>query len=560
MSLSSLSPATLSPIDRAGAAYTPTSTSLHDSFTPTQRPAAKEVPNELLDLRRRTTALQAERDHLKQLGERAADAFEDHRRDLTQLAQKERAIRAYREDALREQLQEALRVNRDLMARLVEQRQQEEAAWRAELQTHRDGNTQRHAELETLLSNLHAERDALQKSVAGAEDTRDAVKKEVEACLEEQAHLQERLRLVRDGVAAASEKVTMVDRREDDDDVTRRVSARRQPCCECCDVPQGVWRGPSPTRRVPRRRFVPAGPSGVSRAASPTTTHHIDALLSGIERENYLRPRLYYQRCGRELPPPPRMASPQRFIARDDVGGLRHAGSPLRWSPLIAQQRNNRHDCPNCSQGLSSTTASLTSSRSRGDGTNTSFMSSQTSSSSATASVPTHNRTASGSCGTPTRRSTQRATSSVQAASSPAERRSCSLQRCVDVGAYPRTSPTHLPRVQQRQGRHCSPERHGSALNAVCRSLLTDLAEARASYQRYQLQLRDPLGDSVQASQEMRRLMRRMDERVGQIRAMRREQERHRDPLRVHDVLRQVLAENQYCEAVYRDLVELIRA
>lgn len=82
----------------------------------------------------------------------------------------------------------------------------------------------------------------------------------------------------------------------------------------------------------------------------------------------------------------------------------------------------------------------------------------------------------------------------------------------------------------------------------------------RAEYQRYQRQLRDPHGNSVEASKEMRRLMRQMDDKMNQVRALRKEQERHQGSLRVHDVLQQVMAENRYCEAVYKDLMELIRA
>lgn len=81
----------------------------------------------------------------------------------------------------------------------------------------------------------------------------------------------------------------------------------------------------------------------------------------------------------------------------------------------------------------------------------------------------------------------------------------------------------------------------------------------RAEYRLCQRQLRDPHGDSVAASQAMRRLMHEMDSRAAQIDALRLEQGRHNNALRVRDVLREVTAENRYCEAVYSDLLDLIR-
>lgn len=526
------------------------------------------VPNELAVLKERTGAVQAERDHYKQLGKRAANAFEDHRRDLTQLAQKERAIRARREDELRVELQDALKANRDLMARVVEQRRQQDAAWRAELQGHRADSAQRHAELDALLAQLHTERAELQRSVVSAERTRDVYRHEIEDCLEEQEQLQGRVRLLRDGLtyagvregelgdgdAGASGGGGGVARHQWPNQCSQRA---RQLCCECCDAPSRVWRGASPTRRVPRRRFVPSGPLDVcspSRATSPTS-HHVDALLSSIERGNYLRPRLYYQRCGRAES---QMSHAAAFIeARDGEASHPERSRSLRTASA-ASHLTRLHDHRARSQGLSSTTTSLTSSASRPPTADACSFSSTTSPSSE-ASVSCSKQTEkNGACGVKSR---ERTGSPPRGGG-----RTASLRRREDDDAGMDTRPYRSMQRRQHQSaqRSSSPARHstyhGAALNSVCHSLISDLADVRAEYQRYQQQLRDPHGDSVEASREMRRLMRQMDDKISQIRSLRKEQEKHRDSLRLHDVLQQVMLENQYCEAVYKDLMELIRA
>ncbi|KPI85108.1 hypothetical protein ABL78_5833 [Leptomonas seymouri] len=564
MSESSLSPSSAfaSPFDRADSAFTPTS--LPSRLPGADRFATKEEPNELLALKRRSRVLQAERDRYQQLGQRAADVFEEHRRDLTQLAQKERAIRGQREDALRNQLQDTLKENRELMARVVEQRRQHDDACRAELQGHRDASAKRHAELEVLLTQLHTERAELQRSVAGAERTQYRYCREIEVCLEEQRQLQEKVRRLRDGLEGALEEKKMEPGRdwstgEQRDAVHEPMQSRcsrrsRQLCCEYCDVPQNVWAGPSPTRRVPRRRFVPAGPWDAccaSRASSPTT-HHIDAVVSNIERENYLRPRLYLQRCGRDVFP--LLITEPSSCYGESLGADKRAASPY-CSAASRSHPRPRHRSR--SQGLSSTTTSSTC------GSDPSFSSS---SSSSNISVPNNRHTKSEQARHSTCRmqSRERIASSRRVSRFSPQPRSTGLREEEDARCH------HLP--YRHKDAQSSPllaatsaaaghdAYSGLAINVVCHSLISDLADTRAEYQRYQQQMRDPHGDSVEASQQMRRLMRQMDDKLSQIRTLRKEQEKHRDTLRVHDVLQQVMAENRYCEAVYKDLMELIRA
>lgn len=605
MSLSSLSPlsVSVSPVDSVAG-----SSSSAAAAAAARPPSTAEMPNELLELKHRTHAVQAERDRYKQLGERATDAFEEHRRDLTQLVQKERAMRAHREDALRAQLQEALRANRELMARVVEQNKEQETAWRAELQGHRADNARRQAELESLLAQLHTERAALQRGIAGAERKHDKYRHEIDACLAQQRKLQGTVRILRSSLRSATEGSEeggggadgfAEDVRNASSQAMTRQSCQRsrQLCCECCDMPPQVWTRQSPSRRVPRRRFVPAGPwdaSSPSRASSPMT-HHVDALVSCIERENYLRPRLYLQRCGREASPlMPTVAAESSFWHSGGAASCRNGASPHRanvarlhhTAPL---DRHNYHRSG--SPGLSSTSASVKSLSSASSHLSTTTTTTTTTTTSATAAnfaATTSSPNTSEVSGEDAMKggahcSARRVRLHEAAKASPACMREVGLLPREMAGESDGGGDAHRHHREYRQHRHLDGEAQlffppltsscsaaaaaaahqsfsGAAMNAACHALLCDLADMRAEYQRYQRQLRDPHGNSVEASKEMRRLMRQMDDKMNQVRALRKEQERHQGSLRVHDVLQQVMAENRYCEAVYKDLMELIRA
>lgn len=604
-------------MERVEAAFTPASTPSQSWVSTSQPPTAADVPNELADLRRRTHAVAAERDRYRQLGQRATDAFEEHRRDLTQLSQKERAVRAHREDALRTQLQEALTANRSLMARIAEQRRQHEEDWRTELASHRADNARRQTELQAVLAGLHAERAQLQRSVAGAEQTQDAYRHDIATCLAEQQQLQAKLALLREGLktAAAYEdngSVSTSERSAAECEAwpVQPCQRARQPCCEYCHVPSQVWSGSSPTRRVPRRRFVPAGPWDASspvRACSPPS-HHVDAIVSNIERENYLRPRLYRQRCGREASPL-RTADKALYYHSDCLHEIKRVALPcydaFDSSPShrfpSAHRQHHDHLHRSASQGLSSTSTSAPTSTSTSTcTTSTTPVESVGGASSLASPSPAHSAVSparvSAAAAPPassailagnrvafatenkydSTRSAHQAEGAVREerstpvslrrATTPSplrqhnfshHQRACNLDATLTRKASPSSTPA-FPQQQQQQRQHH--RYNGSAINAACHALLSALADTRAEYHRYQQQLRDPKGDSVTASQQMRCLMRQMDETMRQIRALRKEQERHRDPLRVHDVLQQIVSENRYCEAVYQDLVELIRS
>ncbi|CAJ1990389.1 hypothetical protein conserved [Leishmania donovani] len=581
---------------------------------PADTTTLEDAPLSLSRLKRRTRVLEEERLHYAQLGQRAADAFEEHRRELTQLVQKERAIRGHREDVLRAQLQETLQANRELMARVSEQRRRHEEAWVAELQRHRGSNTGQ-GELESTLRQLHEEWVELRRGLAETEASHEEHRRSLAACLHDQECLRSRVRSLQDGLRGAEAAAAAAEQLEEEvvDDgqgqtgpatapvkspkeswaekpssrtsVAASPQLTRHPRCSYCDMLPKVWDAPSPKRRVPRRHFVPSGPwdaCSPCRASSPCT-HNVEAMVATIERGNYLRPRLYYHRVGRGptdvADAPVAAASPYR----QHRGGLSTARPPptppaactsscASATPPRNGDYRHLHNFQH-SPGLSS---SSTPSGTRTPDTHTTTGSSSSSCSCsacapASTSAPVKESTHSPSARHRGERrheaSPYRPRSRCFSPRTRGERLRADTQASAGVRmpphhSEPTTAPCSLPafhRVPLPPPRPAADGLHGAALNATCRALITDLADMRAEYRLCQRQLRDPHGDSVAASQAMRRLMHEMDSKAAQIHALRLEQGRHNNALRVRDVLREVKAENRYCEAVYSDLLDLIR-
>ncbi|GET90156.1 hypothetical protein, conserved [Leishmania tarentolae] len=579
----------------------------------TDTTALEGAPLSLSHFEKRTRALEEERLHSLQLAQRAANAFEEHRRELTQLMQKERAIRGHREDVLRAQLQETLQANRELMARVAEQRRRHEVTWTAELQGHRSSNTGPD-EFELTLRQLYEEWAELRRGVAETEISHEEHRRSLAACLRDQECLISRVRSLEDGLrdAEAAAAVAEVHQQTVDDGrgqakpaaapvkrakegwaekTSSRTSVEalprhmQHPRCSYCDMPPKVCDAPSPTRRVPRRHFVPSGPwdaCSPCRASSPCT-HNVEAMVATIERGNYLRPRLYHHRVGRG---PANMAGVS--VAAASPYRHRHSGAsttrPLRPPPAVCAvslcasttppRNGENRRLSNCqhSPGLSSSSTSCSTST---PDTHTEAGSSPSSCSCSACEFAPTSYTLKGSTDLPSSRHRNERRREVSPYTprnrclSPRNRgegRRAGTQVCAGVRMSPRhgeaTTALGSFQVFPRAALPLSPPTadglHGSALNATCRALLTDLADMRTEYRLYQRQLRHPHGDSVAASQAMRRLMHEMDNKADQIRALRLEQGRHNDALRVRDVLREIAAENRYCEAVYSDLLDLI--
>ncbi|KEG08335.1 hypothetical protein DQ04_07431020 [Trypanosoma grayi] len=113
------------------------------------------------------------------------------------------------------------------------------------------------------------------------------------------------------------------------------------------------------------------------------------------------------------------------------------------------------------------------------------------------------------------------------------------------------TSTGGMNRGVTKSGRH---------LAAVCRSLLREILQMRKEYQQCTAVLDDPTTDSVEVSRRMRSIMGDLDRKVHQLRSLRQQQMKVEDKLKLHDMMMEIAAENNYCESMYSDLIDLIRS
>lgn len=494
-------------------------------------------------LQSRLRVVEKERHQFELLEKKAYRAFEDHRAELTQLMQKERALGSYREDHLRNDLNQLLEENRQVTAQIAEQRAAQEAALRGELQQRRNDNGERLRRLEDVLTALHAERDALQRNRCEAEGEQAAYKQSITECLQDQQQLRQQIGCLHEALLHLNTpEVVAPSRQKDNAADSCRCRFLRQPRCFCCDV------SPNARGSLPRRRFIPNGPPDAGRVASPSS-HHVEAIVSTIERTNYLRPRLNIGRVAQE-PPPPASAvrRPTESGTRGQPASLQ---SPCR-SSFLPTRRWGRMEC--CC--LHPTTSSRTKRRC-----------------SPPRSAFTENHHSSCSTSTPSDSChSVKSQHEVRCSCQTTSHQQSDINNRIHCTGAVTPAPVEVKKQQwpstpvSPRGTTASPRRSateppfGNAVNATCRALLDELAGLRHAYTTYQQQLRDPHGNSVEASQQMRRIMRQMDAKVDQVRTLRREQARYQPALRVGDVLRQVVEENQYCEQVYRDLIDLIRA
>nr|CCC53776.1 conserved hypothetical protein, fragment [Trypanosoma vivax Y486] len=97
-------------------------------------------------------------------------------------------------------------------------------------------------------------------------------------------------------------------------------------------------------------------------------------------------------------------------------------------------------------------------------------------------------------------------------------------------------------------------------LAAVCRSLMCEILQLRKEYQECTAALKDPKAESIDISRRMRSIMGCLDSKVRQLRSLRQQQANVESKLELHDMMMEIAQENDYCESVYSDLLELIRS
>lgn len=100
----------------------------------------------------------------------------------------------------------------------------------------------------------------------------------------------------------------------------------------------------------------------------------------------------------------------------------------------------------------------------------------------------------------------------------------------------------------------------GGQLDDVCRALILELVRQRGEYTAITAQLLDPRYDTLGASRRLREVMQAIDDKTNQLRALRRQQKRINTENRLQHILGEVFRENGYCEAMHRELQDIIRS
>lgn len=256
-------------------------------------------------------------------------------------------------------------------------------------------------------------------------------------------------------------------------------------------------------------RFVPPGPTDPLSSTSPAS-HHAVSLLSTVERRNVLRPRTYLQRHHMDA---------------------HYTASPFRRKLQSLRQRRIDAEKDRCKD-------------------ETRWGSPDYLPSLPPLMQPAESTPSRASHGTPTTQQEGAALCPYGEGPGAASRR-IKEEGCLRAVL---TSPSRKSTSGVEVGSHS-----GTATNAACKAILEELLQLKQDYAYYRDQLRQPRGDSVEASQQMRRIMADIDRKVTQVRALRSLQNKFSDQLRLNDILREIRCENNYCESVYADLMELIR-
>ncbi|EKF38365.1 hypothetical protein MOQ_001422 [Trypanosoma cruzi marinkellei] len=408
--------------------------------------SVSSVTEALGDLQMKLQSVQEDAELYSNLEKKARSSFERHRAELTLLLQKERAIHAAAEDRLRDELQRLLMENERAKEEVTSMRLQREQQCRSEMQAGQHKREGREKALQRELLELQEKVKATRTEVGLAQEEKTWHEMQLREVLGRQRGLNDELQRLRQDV---------------EEQRTREAAeAQRQ---DRCSRRQGVYCG---LEKV----FLPSGPPDQCHTTSPSS-HHIAAIVSTVERQNYYKPRLYYRRLGITSPMDRRLENSPRY-------GISPLGE-TQPMPLL------------------------------------------------------------GKC-EPSGLSLGKETAVGSASSSP-------LRRVVDSNAKTGTPS----RAVTRSGRH---------LEAVCRSLLREILSLRREYQDCSVALNDPVADSVEVSRRMRSIMSELDRKVHQLRSLRQQQAKVEDKLRLHDMMMEIAAENNYCENIYSDLLELIRS
>ncbi|SCU70968.1 uncharacterized protein TEOVI_000254800 [Trypanosoma equiperdum] len=282
------------------------------------------VTSAMLEAQQKINSLREDKELYATLEAKASANFERHRSELTLLLQKERAIHAAAEDRLRAQLQQLLQENEAAQAELQCVRAERDNRCCEEVQRQRQ---QREQHEETMRREALELRDAL----AVIRDDVEVAQKEKhwhEMQLHEALTLQQALH-------ADFRKV-----RQEADELSATELQKGQP-----------------QKSGREKVFLPCGPADKTCPVKPAS-HHIAAIVSTVERNNYYWPRLYYRRRGIPSPLDSRRESAPRCRSNSSNPAVDiHRNSSIE--PCQATQLVASPILPKPATAVPATTASL---------------------------------------------------------------------------------------------------------------------------------------------------------------------------------------------------------
>jgi chromosome segregation ATPase len=333
----------------------------------------QSVRSALAELQLKVKLLEDEKNHFQHLHQTTSRAFDDHRRELISLLEKERAVAGAREDRLRMDLQDTLAINTQLHQSVMEQRQVNQARMQTTMMEFRAERATVSEKLRHQVDDVYKEVSSLRKSIKDALEVKGSIEQEIHTQNQRQQSLHEEVEILRAQQMSLERRIALLREHEE-----RRKRSPERPCR---------------TAKV----FTPSGRVDRASYVNPAT-HNIHAVVQTIEKHNVLTPR---------------------------------------------------------------------------------------------------------------------------------ER---------------------------------APTRSGRQLDAICRSMIEELLEARREYNVLAKRLKDPFVDSLETSRRLRQVMDEIDRKMTQLRHLRLQQHRIDDDMRMHELLEDILNENAQCELLHRELQQVLRA
>lgn len=251
--------------------------------------STQSVRSALTDLQLKVKLLEDERDHFQHMHGTTGRAFEDHRRELSMLLQKQRSLSAVAEDKLRMELQRVLAENTLLHTKVVESKQDSSARLRAAVEQFQETQRSREEEVRILATTVHKELLEVRSLVTSRREEKRRIEAELADSLAHQTHLQAELGSLK------VQRIQLEEQQHADAEWHKRLGT--SPSRPCKQDPAAARNGCSSRGRT-RKTFIPGG----GWDGKKPITHNMTAIVQTLERQAVLAPRPYDStRTGRQL-------------------------------------------------------------------------------------------------------------------------------------------------------------------------------------------------------------------------------------------------------------------